>query len=223
MRDKEFVKVDSLYVSKYPVTNKWFEEFIKDGGYSNPEFWSPEGDRFRKHLKQIDHKTPRFWYDEKLNGSESSVVGVSWYEADAFCKYLTKTTGVNHRLPTKEELLDIALGKERKRKFPWGNEYSKGRCNDISTGNRKPLPIGSFPQGATPEGVQDLCGNVWEWTKTNYETGNSQKDFLYMHKTKIERPTLMGNSFENEGFSKDGLRIDPGFRELDIGFRVIKE
>ena len=164
-------------IAKYPVTNRWYRQFIDNGGYKNPEWWSKEGKKWLEYTK-AEH--PRFWYDHQWNCDNHPVVGVCWWEADAFCRWLTLThnDGYTYRLPTEQEWEAVAAGKEQ-RKYPWGKKYIKGRCNNHKSGIGKISAVGIFKKGETPEGIYDLSGNVWEWTYSEFNSKKLQEDFPF--------------------------------------------
>ena len=113
-----------------------------------------------------DRPGPRLWDDdippyEDLQ-DDHPVVGISLYEADAYCKWLTQKTGKLHRLPTEAEWEKAARGYEGYY-FSYGNEYDATRANTESEGPKK---VGSYPPNGF--GVYDLTGNVWEWISDHY-------------------------------------------------------
>ncbi|MFH0755279.1 MAG: SUMF1/EgtB/PvdO family nonheme iron enzyme [bacterium] len=173
------VKLSPYWLGKYPVTNKEFGEFIKGGGYENEEYWFDEGSRFkfdgREFLKRLKDKVPIYWLNERFGKGRqlAPVMGVSWYEAMAYCRWWTHTYGeqwaekqevVIMRLPTEAEWEFAARGFEG-REYPWGNtpEPDSERVNYGESQLRQTSTVGSYPLGATPEEVFDLAGNVWEW------------------------------------------------------------
>ena len=101
------------------------------------------------------------------------VVGVSWYEAVAFCRWMTEQfqekgqLDRDHRisLPTEPQWEKAARG-ETGRIYPWGDEPDPERANYEDTGIGTTSAVGCFPDGASPYGVLDMSGNVWEWTRT---------------------------------------------------------
>jgi len=190
------VKLSPYWLGKYPVTNKEFSEFIKSGGYENEEYWFDEESRFRfdgreflEELNKDKEKAPRLWLDEQFGKGRqlAPVVGVSWYEAMAYCRWWThaygqqwaKKQGLNQgvimRLPTEAEWEFAARGFEG-REYPLGNTPEPGperaNYNDSKLGQTS--SVGSYPQGKTPEGVWDMAGNVWEWCYDWY--GNYEQE-----------------------------------------------
>src|SRR5690606_8543992 len=120
----------------------------------------------------------RFWDDSQWNGADYPVVGVSWYEAVAFCRWLSEATGEAITLPTEEQWQYAAQGDDG-RKYPWGDEWDCTRCNNSvepchSDGT---TPVRQYEgPGDSPFGVVDMSGNVWEWTLTEYESGVNDLD-----------------------------------------------
>lgn len=192
---KEFVKVSKkeeeynlsrgkitirpFEIGKFPVTNSWFEEFVMAGGYKNGAYWSKEG---KKWLDKSEAEHPQYWNNRKWKCPNSPVVGVTWYEAEAFTRWLTieLKDGYEYRLLDENEWEAAAAGAEG-REYPWGDEWDKNRCNNGEIGINKTSPVGIFKDGGTPkgkdaqEGISDLSGNVWEWTDSWYNEGKSSK------------------------------------------------
>jgi len=167
-------EIQPFEMSKYPVTNQWYAQFIRDGGYANKEFWTEEG---LKWLGYTGVKIPKYWHDRKWNCPNAPVVGVCWYEAAAFAKWLTitKNDGNIYRLPDENEW-EAAAGFD-KREYAWGNEFDKNRCNMNESGIRRTSSVGIFRAGDTPEGISDLAGNVWEFAGSDYHKARRQDDF----------------------------------------------
>ncbi len=199
-----------LEISKYPVTNHWFEKFVEADGYKKEEYWSDEG---KKWLGGSKAEHPRYWNDRKWNCPNSPVVGVSWYEAYAFTRWLTieLKDGYEYRLPDENEWEAVAAGAEG-RKYPWGDKWDKNRCNSREIDIGKTSPVGIFIDGKTPECVFDMSGNVLEWTDSC-----SDEDKKYK--------ALRGGSWIYSGVScrcADRYGGDPSFRYDFVGFRCAR-
>ncbi len=204
------VKIEPFEISKYPVTNRWYGEFVKDNGYATKEYWGEEGGW--KWLTDNNIKQPEYWNDRKWICPNSPVVGVSWYEADAFTKWLTvkQTNGSSYRLLYENEWEAAAGGKEG-REYPWVGECGKNKCNNYEIGIRKTSPVGMFESGNTPEGVSDLSGNVREWCKELYSESGSYR-------------VLRGGSWLSfEQYCRSAYRYStwPDNRDNYIGFRLV--
>jgi len=175
-------------ISKYPVTNLQYRRFVEANGYARPEFWSDEGrawlagrydaqapeeaqDWLVRRPPEKRHE-PSGWQDAKWNNPLAPVIGISWFEAEAYCNWLAKELGRAIRLPTESEWEKAARGTDG-RLWPWGNEWNKNLCNNRELGLGHVCVVGMFPKGVSPYGAHDMAGNVWEWTgsiKTHSET-----------------------------------------------------
>ena len=110
---------------------------------------------------------PADWHDDAFNNPAQPVVGVCWFEARAYCAWLSAQTGQTFRLPTEAEWEAAARGGQRRR-YAFGNNFDAARCNTFETHIRRTTPIGVFPGGKTPEGLVDMTGNTWDWTSSLY-------------------------------------------------------
>lgn len=149
------VQVPELLVDKYPVTNERFYQFLQESGYK-----PADGHNFLKHwengrYRQQDAKKPVVWVSHK--------------DAKAFAKWY------GGRLLYDWEWQYIAAGKEKYR-YPWGNEFDKTKCND--TGMEALTEVDAYPEGASPFGICDLCGNAHEWTEEIVDDGMHRFTFL---------------------------------------------
>lgn len=116
---------------------------------------------------------PGYWDDPALSSPGRPVVGINWYEASAYCKWLTAITGKEFRLPTEFEWERAARGEDG-RAYPWGNEFDPRKCNSVEGQIYRTTPIGLFPNGVSPHGVFDSSGNVYEWTGSWYKAYSGQ-------------------------------------------------
>jgi iron(II)-dependent oxidoreductase len=126
-------------------------------------------------LEATGHPAPLYWGDRNLNRPSQPVVGVSWHDALAFCRWLTQLTGVPHQLPTEAQWEAAARGGLTGQPYPWGSEPpdTGGVCRaNFRTGGFKgcgfqfSAPVGSFP--ANGYGLFDMAGNVSEWCLDQY-------------------------------------------------------
>jgi toxoflavin biosynthesis protein ToxD len=152
-------------------------------------------------------------------------VGVSWYEAAAFCLWLSEKTGHKVDLPTEAQWERAARHTDG-RIFAWGNDFDAGCCNMGDTGIGGTSAVGIFPGGAAECGAMDMCGNVWEWCRTVY--CDSYKDYQKKVSDDLEgtaaRVVRGGAFFLNRDFVRCAVRLGhggPGLRLEGNGFRVV--
>jgi formylglycine-generating enzyme required for sulfatase activity len=161
------VYLDAFDIGRYPVTVQEYKKFIDEEGYSDERWWK-QGGGLAQTLKPDDS-------DDQLLHPNRPVVNVTWYEAAAYCAWrAAREPGV--RLPTEAEWERATRGLERGqyRKYPWGSQEADPQRANYDAGHvGHPTPVGLYPRGATPEGVQDMAGNVWEWVGDWY--GNYPK------------------------------------------------
>jgi formylglycine-generating enzyme required for sulfatase activity len=232
------VSVPDLYVARYPVTNRLYRRFVAwlaaggdapEGGLSYDRYRQAlldmargsDDNYFLAYLQEDDDwvglMRSRVDDDVRFNGDDQPVVGVSWYGARAYCLWLSmlesggeKTT--RYRLPTEQEWEYAAAGSEG-RIYPWGNtpEPTSKHAN-YGENEGATTPVGRYPEGATPEGVYDMAGNVWEWMEN-------------WHDSDKKRKALRGGSWFNyPGLLRCRARnyYVPGYRSGSLGFRVVR-
>ncbi|MBA3534738.1 MAG: SUMF1/EgtB/PvdO family nonheme iron enzyme, partial [Ardenticatenales bacterium] len=198
------VEVPIFWLAKYPVTNWQWAAFVADGGYETDEWWAG--------LEKPKPDDPSWTYGNHPRET------VDWHEATAYCRWLRARLGYEVRLPSEEEWEKAARGTAG-RIFPWGDEYVSGYANISETwSNQKVGPyylqqtsaVGLYPQGATPEGVLDLSGNVEEWCLTNVKSGS---------------PVLRGGSwspYAQNARAASRNHFLPALRLSYGGFRVVR-
>jgi formylglycine-generating enzyme len=111
---------------------------------------------YRTFLEATQHAAPAFWNDPKYNSDQQPVVGVTYQDAQNFCQWRGK------RLPTEAEWERAARG-SNSQLFPWGDRFDSERTNTRESKHRRPLGVGTHPDGVSPDGIYNMSGNVWEW------------------------------------------------------------
>jgi formylglycine-generating enzyme required for sulfatase activity len=179
------LELPTYFIGKTPVTNAQFRPFVEGDGYRNQDHWTEAGWQWRE---QRNITQPEHWSDKKWNGDDYPVVGINWFEAVAYCRWLAAQTGIPFRLPTEAEWEKAARGPEGLI-YPWGNRWETGRCNSKEAGKERTTPVGSYPNGASPYGTLDMAGNMWEWCVTKW-----QKPYPYRLEEEGTNDYLAGDS-----------------------------
>jgi formylglycine-generating enzyme required for sulfatase activity len=127
-------------------------------------------EEYAAFLAATGHEPPRFWDDSAFNGARQPVVGVSWYDAVAYCEWLSGVHGAGFRLPTEAEWEKAARGTDGRR-YPWGDEPPDcARANAFGCAGA-PQPVAIHPSGASPFGAHDMAGNASEYVSDRYGAG----------------------------------------------------
>jgi formylglycine-generating enzyme required for sulfatase activity len=205
----------TYYVSRYPVTVAQFRAFVEDSGYRVDE----------RSLNDPDNHPVRW---------------VRWDDAVAYCRWLTKKLrdvggvseplrtwlqdeGYQVRLPSEAEWEKAARGTDGRR-YPWGADLDSNKANYRDTGIGDTSAVGCFPGGMSPYGVEEMSGNVWEWTRSLW------KDYPYDPTDGREDPDAKDNRVLRGGSWRPHRRcarcayrswdLPVGFSP-DLGFRVV--
>jgi hypothetical protein len=209
--------VPAFTIGKYPVTNAHYRPFVEKG-YDEQRWWTAEGWNMRQNQGWTQ---PRFWDDARWNRDDHPVVGVSWYEAVAYCRWLSGQTGAQVVLPTEQMWQRAAQG-DRGWKYPWGNKWDGARCNnsvgDYNSSVTTPVThYAGQKKGDSPFGVSDMAGNVWEWCITDYNTG--EQDANQSATNRVLRGGAWGNSDADNFAAAFRYWDSPDSWYSDVGFR----
>jgi iron(II)-dependent oxidoreductase len=235
-RPAHVVDVPAFMIDAAPVTNGEYAQFIADGGYDDPRWWSPQGWAHRTSAGLVApmHWTrdgdgwvyTRFGRTEPVHPDEP-VVHVCFYEAQAYAAWAGK------RLPTEAEWekaarFDPASG--RSRRYPWGDEDPTPAHANLGQRHLSPAPVGAYPAGASPLGVHQLLGDVWEWVDTDFRGYPGFVAFPYREYSEVffgsEYKVLRGGSFGTDPVACRGTFRNwdyPIRRQIFAGFRCARD
>jgi iron(II)-dependent oxidoreductase len=220
-RPAHVVDVPAFRIARFPVTNQEWLGFIDDGGYATRQWWS---DRGWAHRVDAVLERPLFW---AADGSRSRfghvedippdepVQHIGYYEAEAFAAW----SGA--RLPNEVEwekacAWDPAAG--RRRRWPWGDAPASSDRANLGGAALRPAPVGAYPDGASAYGVEQLIGDVWEWTSSTFEPWPGFTPMLYAAYSEPffgpDYRVLRGGSW---AAAADAVR--PSFRNWDYPIR----
>ncbi len=247
------------WLARYPVTNTQFAAFVEAGGYREPRYW-PEA-RAAGVWQEGRIRCYSFWFEggdvkhvqEETDGPHDfgppfnlpnhPAVGVSWYGALAYCRWLSERLQqvaprraaqgrldralwqgladgqLTVRLPTEAEWEKAARGTDRRR-YPWGREPDPERANYADTGIGAPGPVGAFSGGVGPYGLEEMSGTVWEWTQTLWGEDWENPAFKYPYEPADGREDLTAGSgvlrvVRGGAFDNDGNNVRCAIRHGD--------
>ncbi len=243
------VQLQAFSIGRYPVANAEFRHFWLAHGYERQEFWSPEGWRWRHGDWEPDFSVypeeiredmrkwlgrrptakrgqPFFWEQPRLSAANLPVVGVTWFEAEAYCNWMCALSGQIYRLPSEAEWEAAARGPQG-RLWPWGDEWDATCCNSAEGPLSGASPVGLYPQGASPCSALDMVGNVWEWCLDGYDEKAYERR-LKAGAAPGNRPVppakarVVRGGFRSRGRARGASRFRnvPGGFDNGIGFRL---
>jgi formylglycine-generating enzyme required for sulfatase activity len=159
------------YLAKTPVTHAQYHAFLRATGREAPEGWG--------------------WgkYTPPRGKEDHPVFNVSWYDALAYCQWLSEVTGKSYGLPSEAEWENGARGTAGCI-YPWGNQWNAMHCNSAESRLGETTSVYAYPQGASPNGILDMAGNVWEWTRSLWGRNGENPDYRYPYRATDERENL---------------------------------
>jgi formylglycine-generating enzyme required for sulfatase activity len=228
------VYLDGYFMDKTEVTNRQYQSFVAAGGYTQANYWSKMGWEW---LQKEPLTNNQYREDEKFNSPEQPVVGVSWYEAEAFCRWQNK------RLPIEAEWEKAAAGPEGYKWFVSNDDsvlkhqmnFCDNHCDaswadkEVDDGYKYTAPVGSYQ--ANGYHLYDMSGNVWEWVADGYDkqfygtpqaTANNPRNLVA--NSSQERVLRGGAWLSPYYFARVSLRhpAKPTERQLYYGFRCAR-
>lgn len=221
-RPEHTVPLAEFLIARTVVTNAQFAPFVAAGGYKNPAYWSEIGWHWRTGKRETE---PGFWNDPTFNRPDQPVVGVGWYEVDAYTRWLSEATGLPWRLATEAEWEAAAKGMD-------GDAPRPRQYNIAERGLGRTWAV-TEATSLSWCGALDMCGNVWEWTSTRWGRNYQSRDYLYPYKADDGRENLTGSYARiirggswfdplPEANPANRSRYLPGSRASNIGFRLAR-
>jgi len=219
-------------IARVPVTVAQFAAFMaaKQGYRTTAEVQGSAGNWTGskwEEIKGADWAHPRGPKSDVRAKQDHPVTCVSWHDAVVFCKW----AGV--RLPTEAEWEKAARGTDG-RIWPWGNQQPTDKLCNFNMNVKDTTPVRRFPDGASPFGVLDMAGNVWEWTSSLWGTDETKPEFGYPYaatdgRENLDAPDTVLRALRGGSFGDDAqgvrcayrVRLDPDSRHDFIGFRVV--
>ncbi len=224
-RPQHLLELPAYWIGRYPVTNAQYAEFAQAGGYATARYWQEaqaagfwrKDGSFKGPYDDAPRQGPVRWRDP-FGLPNHPVVGVSWYEALAFSRWLSEQMKQEFRLPNEPEWEKAARGGEEvpakpvicpldeglqpgefirqsnpaeRRVYPWTDAQITGElANYDKTGIGSTSAVGCFPAGASPYGAEEMAGNVWEWTRSLWGEDRSRPTFAYPYNAADGRERL---------------------------------
>ena len=234
-RPAHVVDLAPFFIDTTPVTCGKYAEFIADGGYDDPRWWTADG---WEHRQRAGLAAPLYWSRDGRQWiravfgvtepvrPEEPVLHVCWYEADAYARW------AGRRLPTEAEWekaarFDPATGLSRR--YPWGNADPEAAHANLGQRFLRPAAAGSYPAGAAPCGARQLIGDVWEWTSSDFGPYPGFSAWPYREYSEVffgpEYKVLRGGSFAVSPVACRGTFRNwdyPIRRQIFAGFRTAR-
>ncbi|MEV0030512.1 ergothioneine biosynthesis protein EgtB [Nocardia sp. NPDC050793] len=231
------VHVPAFAIDAAPITNEQYVAFVEDGGYERPELWSERG---WAHRVEAGLVAPQFW-DRDPAGHwwrrvfgvmtplrpQQPVLHVCWFEAEAYANWAGK------RLPTEAEWEKAARydpDTGAARRYPWGDAEPATATANLGQRHLEPAEVGAYPAGASPAGVHQLIGDVWEWTSSGFEPYPGFRAFPYREYSEVffggDYRVLRGGSFGTDPVACRGTFRNwdhPIRRQIFSGFRLARD
>lgn len=210
--DRQTATLPAFLITITPITNAQYQSFTSATGHPVPDVDAASWAGYR--LVHPYSRTRRFaWTGGEIPQGRAAhpVVLVSYSDAVAYAAWLSRITGKNWHLPSEWQWEKAARGADG-RMFPWGDDYDPARLNSHDAGPFDTVAVGHYPQGASPYGVLDMAGNVFEWTST--PAGSNHH-------------IVKGGSWDDKGCGvcRPAARHSrpDGLKHILVGFRLVRE
>lgn len=212
--------LSNFWIMKTEVTNAQYRAFVDVDGYTQKEFWTLDGWKWRTDNKIIK---PNCWNDKQYNRPDYPLVCISWYEATAYTRWLSKKTGLKISLPTEAQWEKAARGHDG-RTYPWGNNVPTDQLLNYNGKIGHTSRVGNYPDGKSIYGALDMAGNVWEWTNSLYI------EYPYKDNDGREDPNVNGKrvmrggswyEYQRDVRASSRFPNEPKAQDPNFGFRCV--
>jgi iron(II)-dependent oxidoreductase len=220
-RPAHIVDVPAFRIARFPVTNAEFQEFIDNAGYDTKAWWSAAG---WQHRLDAGLERPLFWSDDGSRirfgfvedvPPDEPVQHISFHEAEAYAAW------AGARLPTEAEWEKACAWDpvaRRRRRWPWGDAPPTPDRVNLGGDGLRPAPVGAYPRGASAYGVEQMIGDIWEWTASPFLAWPGFAPMLYATYSEPffgqDYRVLRGGSW-----AVGASTIRPSFRNWDLPIR----
>jgi formylglycine-generating enzyme required for sulfatase activity len=214
VKDRRRKRVGTFHIARYPVTVAQYRAFIEaKDGWRDPAWW---GDDLYRDADGNTYEFGRF-------GNHPAVY-VSWFDAMAFCRWLSRRLGFTVRLPDEWEWQQAATGGDKENVFPWGADWDAReepwRANTFESRLVQVTAVGMYPAGEAPAGALDMADTVWGWCLNKFKT----PEVTVSAARDLDDRVLRGGSWDlNLGNARSANRGRdfPSIRYFNLGFRVM--
>jgi gamma-glutamyl hercynylcysteine S-oxide synthase len=221
-RPAHVVDLPTFRIGRVPVTNGEWRQFVDDGGYRQPRWWSARG---WQHRQTEDLTAPQFWNADGQSRTrfghvedipaDEPVQHISYFEAEAYAAW------AGARLPTEREWEKACAWDPQRgarRRYPWGAAEPSSAYANLGGDALRPAPVGAYPAGASAYGVEQMLGDVWEWTSSELEPWPGFTPMIYQRYSEpffgADYKVLRGGAWAVESAT-----VRPSFRNWDHPYR----
>jgi iron(II)-dependent oxidoreductase len=221
-RPAHVVDVPAFRIGRVPVTNGEWRQFVDDGGYAQPRWWSARG---WEHRERAGLTAPQFWSSDGLTRTrfgrvedipaDEPVQHVTYFEAEAYAAW------ARARLPTEIEWEKACAWDpttRTRRRYPWGADQPTDALTNLGGAALRPAPVGAYPAGASACGAEQMLGDVWEWTSSPLRPWPGFNPMIYQ---RYSQPFFEGDYRVLRGgsWAVAAEILRPSFRNWDHPFR----
>jgi formylglycine-generating enzyme required for sulfatase activity len=240
-RNNTRLRMPKFYLAKYPITYAHYQVFMNaDDGYGEAHWWEGLATNRAREVSIYEHIDRSSVSEDLTTMSEQAWKiashpreNVTWFQAMAFCRWLSKQLGGGFdlaaihqwqvRLPTEFEWEKAASG-AKGLAYPYGNRFDKGKSNTRASNTNKTTPVNQYPNGASPYGVLDMSGNVWEWCLSDFQQPqlDAREEDLHAITSRVVRGGAWTVSDVEQLSNRNRIGSLPADAASNIGFRLAR-